>query len=407
MFAFKLGFRNILKSMRKTFLTMTAIVIGMSACMMTHGFFNWNVGWLRENMIHYGIGHYQLSASGFNKFGGEEPFRYLVKDPAPVLRELKALPGVELVTTRVAFNGILSSGEKSTVIVGEAGVPENESRLHAYSALTQGSELSSGKPDGLIIGDGAVNKLSAKLGDTLTLMGNSKGGGVNAVDFELVGITHKGILDLDVMSASAPLEKIQKLYAIGPGVQKIVVLLTNTSDTAKLLPRIADISKRYGLEYRTWEDLAEFYQGIKLMYDVVFNIIILIVLVIVTFTVSNTVNMKLYDRIREIGTMRSLGTSNLQVGWILTVESSLIGAIGGLVGIAISYLMIGGTELIGGIPVTIQEEGVKIADRIHFSPDPAAVAAFLLLFVLVSVVATVNPSRRAAKLSISDALRWL
>ncbi len=407
MFTLKLALRNVLKTFRRTVLTVISIQIGITACVMTHGFFNWNVGFLRENMIRYGIGHFQLAAKGFEKSGGEEPFKYLIGNPAPAIRDLKKIPGVELATARFAFNGILSSGEKSTVIAGQAGQPENENRLNAYAALTQGTGLRAEKPDGLIIGDGAARKLAAKIGDTLTLMANAQGGGVNAVDLELVGISRLGVLDADNVSASASLERIRRLYAVGNAAQKIVVLLSNTQALETVRPAVAAVAEKYGLEFRTWDELAEFYQGIKLMYDIVFSIIILIVLAVVTFTVSNTVNMKLYDRIREIGTMRSLGTSNLRVAGILMTESALIGAIGGLAGIAGSYLTIALTELAGGIAVTIREEGVLITDRIHFHPDPLAVALFWALFVAVSVIATVTPSLRVSRMSVSDALRWI
>jgi putative ABC transport system permease protein len=304
---------------------MLSIVIGMTACLLTHGFFNWNSSMLKESMIRGGIGHFQLFTKGFSKSGSDDPYNYLIKDAGPVINELRRIPGVEIVTARMAYNGILASGEKSSVTMGEAGNPDIESRLNAYQGIIDGTNLSSSIPGGIILGEGLAKKLSAKIGDTLTLMGNMKGGGINASDFTVAGITRSGFADLDNMSSTAGIGAIQGLLNLDQSVQKIVVLLKNTGDTPKILPKIAEISVRYNLEFKVWDSIAEFYQSVKLMYDAVFTIIIIIVLGIVTFTISNTVNMNLYDRFREIGTIRALGTKRSQVALIFISESFLTG----------------------------------------------------------------------------------
>lgn len=405
MFYLKVGFRNIIKNYRRSLITMISIIIGTTACLLTQGFFNWNLSQMKEAMIHSGVGHYQLYAAGFTRFGNDNPFQYLIKDAEPIIAELRDIPGVKLVTTRMAFNGILSSGDKSAVIVGEAGNPDNERILNTDSGLIGGVELNMDKPYGLIVGAGVGKKLSAKLGDTLTLIGNMKDGGINAVDLELVGITDSGSPELDNVSAVATLGTIQTLLNIDNNVQKIVVLLKDTQAMEQILPRIKEISKKYQLEYRSWDTLAEFYQSLKLMFEVVFYIIILILLVIVTFTISNTINMNINERVREIGTIRALGTGRTQVALIFIVESGLIGVIGGLIGLFISCLFIGFTELIGGLPVIIG--GAAEPLRVFFHPDLRTIIICMALFSVMAMVAAIVPSRRASRISITDALRWI
>jgi putative ABC transport system permease protein len=407
MFYLIIGFRNIIKNLRRSLITMIPIIVGMIACLLTHGFFNWNMNALKESMIHKGIGHYQLFAAGFSKFGNDDPYRYLIQDAAPILKELRRIPEIELVTTRMAFSGIISSGDQSTVALGEAGNPESETKLNSYSGLKRGTNLSSGKPDGLIMGDGVARKLSAKVGQTLTLMGNMKDGGINAVDLELIGITHSGYSELDNMAVTVSLGVIQNLLNIDHSVQKIVILLKNTKDTPKILPEIRRIAQKYKLEYQDWQTLAEFYRSVKLMYDVVFEIIILIVLAIVIFTISNTVNMNLNDRIREIGTIRALGTKRIQVALIFIAESWLIGIMGGFAGLAGSYLFIGVIELMGGLPVRVNGSEQSVLMHIFFRPELIVIVSCLALFSLVAVLAAIPPSRRASKIAITDALRWI
>lgn len=405
MFYLKIGFRNIVKSFRRSLITMAPTIIGMIACLLTQGFFNWNMIEMKEAMIRNGTGHYQLYAAGFSEFGKDDPYRYLIKDVAPLINELQSVPGVQLVTARMAFNGILASGEKSAIVVGEAGNPEAEIRLNAYSGLVKGVALSPDKSNGLIIGAGVAQQLSAENGDILTLIGNIKDGGINAVDLELIGITESGYSNLDNISASTMLQTAQNLLNIDNSVQRIIVLLDRTEDMGKIYPKIEEITAKYGLEYRDWEALAEFYHSLKQMYDVVFNIIILIVLAIVTFTISNTVNMNIHDRIREIGTIRAQGTRRIQVALIFIIESSLLGTIGGIIGLALTYIFIGFTKLIGGFPVFLS--GAEQPLHIYFQPDLATILICLLLFSLVGIIASLVPARRASKISITEALRWI
>ncbi len=407
MFYLKVGYRNIVKNLRRSLITMTSIIIGMVACLLTHGFFNWNINELKESMIHSGIGHYQLYAAGYSKFGNDDPYQYLISDAAPIIKELRRIPQIDLVTTRMSFSGILASGSQSTIVTGEAGNPENEKKLNSDTHLVKGTYLSSKEPDGIIIGDGVAKKLSAKIGDTLTLMGNMKDGGINAVDLKLVGITHSGYSELDNLSVTTSLSVIQNLLGIENNVQKIVILLKNTGDTSRILPMLIRISKKYQLEYKNWESLAEFYHSLKLMYNVVFDIIIFIVLAIVVFTISNTVNMNLSERFREIGTIRALGTKRGQVALIFIVESWLLGLAGGLLGLIISYLFIGFTECIGGLPVVIHGAQKPVLMHVFFHPTLAVIIICIMLFSLVAMAASIIPSRRASKISITEALRWI
>ncbi len=407
MFYLKIGYRNIIKNYRRSLITMTSIIIGMVACLLTHGFFNWNINQLKESMIHNGIGHYQLYAAGYIKYGNDDPYQYLIPDTAPIMKELRRIPQVELVTDRMTFSGILASATQSTVITGEAGDPENEKKLTSNSHLVKGSYLNKKEPDGIVVGDGVAKKLSVKIGDTLTLMGNMRDGGMNAVDLKLIGITHSGYSELDNLSVITSLTVIQNLLGIDNSVQKMVILLKDTGDTSRMVPSLIRISKKYQLEYRNWESLAEFYHSLKLMYNVVFDIIIFIVLAIVVFTISNTVNMNLSERFREIGTIRALGAKRGQVAWIFIVESLLLGLIGGLIGLLISYLFIGLTELIGGLPVVIHGTQKPVLMHVFFHPTLAGIIVCMVLFSLVAMAASIIPSRRASKISITEALRWI
>ncbi len=407
MFYIKIGIKNIIKNFRRSFITMISIIIGIMASLLTEGFFRWNGDSLREYTIRSGTGHFQLYKKGYLKHGSETPYSYLIENPSEIEKEIKSIGNIKLVTSRIQFSGIISSGKKSTVVSGEAGISENEQKLNTYSGVVEGKPLSSDKPDGIIIGCGVAKKISSRLSNTLTLMCNMKDGGINALDFTVVGISKTGFNEVDNIFATAHLEYIQSLLNVEKGVQKIIVILEKTSDAKTLVSKIEELCKKYGLEYKTWEKLADFYNSVKIIYDAIFVIIILIVLFIVTFTISNTVNMNVYDRIREIGTIRALGTKKTQVAGIFIAESGLIGIIGSIFGLVLTYSFILFTELIKGLPVFIKSGGKYEITRVFFRPDLITIISCFVLFTLVTIVASLIPSYKASKISITEALRWV
>lgn len=407
MFYFKIGFRNVKKNLRRSLLTIISIVIGMVSILLTRGFFNWHLDNQRELVIRNGIGHFQLYKKGFLEYGTENPNDYYITDVRPIFDELRQNEGIELVTARVALSGILSSGERTTVVAGEAGIPEDEFKLNTYSGIVMGDRLKDETLSGVVIGSGVAKRLSAAIGDTLTLIVYMNDGVINAVDLELTGIKSSGVPELDNSIIATHLATAQELLNIDSSVRKIIVLLKNTKDAPKMVSKIDEICKKYELEYKEWKDLADYYNSLQLMFDAVFYVIILIIMFIVTFTISNTVNINLNERIREIGTIRAMGTKRSDIVKIVIIENGLLGIFGGIGGLIIGYLMIGFNELIGGVPVQLTISGQSIWVNLFFRPDLVTILMSMAFFVLTAVVAAVFPARKASKIAVTEALRWV
>jgi ABC-type transport system, involved in lipoprotein release, permease component len=127
---------------------------------------------------------------------------------------------------------------------------------------------------------------------------------------------------------------------------------------------------------------------------------------VVIFSITNTLNLTMQERIREIGTIRSLGTTRLQVGKIFISESFLIGLIGGFLGIIAGYAMAALLNAMGGIPIP-PPPGQARGYTAFFNPDFGEALRLWLLFLITAVVAGFYPAYRAARLQIVDALRWI
>jgi putative ABC transport system permease protein len=407
LFYIKIGMRNLLKNYQRTVKTVLTIVVGLSACLLMQGFMAHTLWGLQESLINGGLGHIQIYRHGYLEQGDVEPYRYLIHDTKAITRKLKELPGIKRYAPELSFQGIVSSGEKNAVFLGTAGLPREELALNNYAVLKEGSFLRSDHPFGVVIGGGMARKLKVGVGDTVTLMATLKDGGVNALDVEVVGVIEAQVKAYNDVALLANLHTVQNFMALPDAADRIVLLLDKTGNQYRIEPRIQQICNSMGLEYCDWRKLAgKQYTQPKMFYDLVYLLMMMIIVLVVIFSIINTLNLSMQERVREIGTIRSLGTTRLQVGKIFVSESFLIGLAGGLLGIVAGYGLAAVLNGLGGIPIP-PPPGHARGYTAFFKPDFIQALRLWLLFLITAVAAGFYPAIRAGRLQIVDALRWI
>lgn len=404
-FYLKLGLRNLLKNYRRSFKTIITVVIGLSACLLFQGFMSYTIWGLRESLINGGLGQLQIYRKGYLKHSVEEPYGYLITDSKSILRELQKVPQVKLCAPRLSFQGIVSSGEKSAVFMGTGGLAMAEEHLNTFTTLKEGVFIKGDQPYGVVIGSGLAKKLNVGAGDTVTLMATLKDGGVNALDMEVKGIIEAQIKAYNDVALLANLETAQSFLDRPNSVDRIVLLLTATKNLAKITPFIKRFCDPRGLEYSGWRQLAgDQYARPKLFYDLVYMLFMIIIVLMVIFSIINTLNLSVAERVREIGAIRSLGTTRLQVGKIFIAESFLIGLGGSFFGILAGYGLAALFNFWGGIPIP-PPPGQARGYIAFFKPDLLQALQLGMLFLTTAALGGFYPAFRAARLPIVTALR--
>ncbi|MCQ2982481.1 MAG: FtsX-like permease family protein, partial [Treponemataceae bacterium] len=151
------------------------------------------------------------------------------------------------------------------------------------------------------------------------------------------------------------------------------------------------------------EDVLPALETVVSVVHTVTTIILIVIFLIVMVGISNTYRMVLYERIREIGTMRAVGLTGKNTGRLFTTEAtilSLIGAFGGFV-LAIVVMWIVGF-------FTIDNEVVAFFlhnGHISFSLDAGSVIAKYLLIMILTVFAVRGTANKASAMLPAEALR--
>jgi putative ABC transport system permease protein len=157
------------------------------------------------------------------------------------------------------------------------------------------------------------------------------------------------------------------------------------------------------LGYRTFS-FADAFADIKkgfLIFDAVLGVVGFIALVVASLGIVNTMVMSILERYHEIGVMKAVGASNLDIKTIFFCESGAIGFLGGVAGLALGWSVSGLINRV--VNYFLTKQGVPHMNYFNF---PWWLLAGAVMFaVFVSLASGVYPAIRAARIDPVRALR--
>jgi putative ABC transport system permease protein len=398
---FELALRNVLGHRLRAGMTLGAVLFGVVSLVLSGGFVEDMFIQLREAVIHSQYGHLQVNARGFFEKGARAPDRFMI-DPEPLRQEIAKLPGVDDVMARVSFSALLSSGRSDHSIVGEGIEPGREARLGTFIRIESGRALADRDTYSMIVGKGLADAFKIRVGDRVTVTVSTAGGALNTLDFDVVGTFRSFSRDYDARTVRVPLAAAQKLLNAN-GVNTLVVSLADTLDTARVAASLAARLDLQAFEVKPWNELTDFYDKTVTLYDRQFGVLRLIILIMVLLGVANSVNMGVFERVGEFGTMMALGNRRIDVFRLVMMENVIVGLIGSAAGLLMGVVLAWSISVLG-IPMPPPPSSeVGYMAQIRVVPKELALA-FVVGFV-ATVAAAVLPARRVARIPVAEALR--
>jgi len=398
----KLALRNILRHRLRTAMTLAAMIFGVVGLIFSGGFVQDVYHQLSEALIHSQSGHLQISRAGFNAKGMRSPERYLIEAPEALRRDVSGKPAVAEVMARVSFSGLVSNGRNEWPIVGEGVEAEKEAALGSLLRISAGRQLAATDVNGILLGHGVAGALKLRPGDTLTLLVNTAEGALNSLEFEVVGTFQSFSSDFDARAVRIPLAAAHELLG-SLGANTLVFSLQRTDDTESVAAALKVQLDAAVYEVKTWVELNDFYTSTVELYDRQFGVLQLIILFLVLLSVANSVNMSVFERVGEFGTMMALGTRRGDVFRLLLLENSLLGVAGGALGVALGIALAFSVSAIGIPMPPPPNSGVGYIAHIRIVPS-VVVAAFLI-GSCAAALASLWPAWRVSHIPVDAALR--
>jgi len=398
----KLAWRNVFRHRTRTALTLAAIMFGVAALIITGGFVEDTLIQLRESTIQSQLGHLQIYKAGFLKSGRQSPFQYMIEEPEKIAAQFRELPNVVDVMPRVSFSGLLSNGRTTLGIIGEGVDVAREARWSSSLRLLSGNQLSQKGRYEILLGQGIAQSLKLKAGDRATLLLSSSGGALNSLDFDVVGVFQTFSKDYDDRAVRLNVNAAQELLGTA-AVHKLVLALNDTLATETVTQQVRDALSEREYEVKTWRELADFYIKAADLYERYFAVLKLIILGLVLLGVANTVNLTIYQRTGEFGTLKAIGNRSSAVLRLLLGEYCLVALIGSTGGLLLGIIIAFVISLIGipMPPMPNSNTGYTALIRIM----PLEVAQAFIVGLIATVGAAYLPARRAARIAVVEALR--
>ena len=309
----------------------------------------------------------------------------------------QSIPGVSSVEGWFEFPGTLKMDDESSGTQILFVAPPSTSTL-IDPIITAGRWLETGDENAIVIGNHLLQVFpELKVGDWLTIeiMGKE-------TKWHIVGTyTITG-------NVSPPLLYVNYEYlsqVLGlPGQVYSLRVLTDAHDAAsqkRVNDQLLALYEERGIQVGSTQLGADFINSQKATTDVlVYFMMAMAVLITIVggLGLMGTMSINVIERTREIGVMRAVGASNMDIQGIVIVEGLVVGLISWAISILLSF------------PITnVLTFGVGMA--VLTAPMPAVydamgIVAWLIFTIVLATLASGLPARRASKLTVRDTLAY-
>ncbi|HVM98003.1 MAG TPA: lipoprotein-releasing ABC transporter permease subunit [Candidatus Acidoferrales bacterium] len=348
-------------------------------------------------------------------------FSGTIADPRDVVERVEQVPNVEAAAPFIFGQAMLASGPRVTGVVVRGTGPASERVVTIESHLigkvdalegvhhvdAEGDPSGPEDLPGLIVGKDVASQLKAKVGSVVNVI--SPAATTTAVGlvpkvkrFVIVGLFNSGMSEYDSSLVYMDLHQAQEFFNLGAAVTGIEV---RTADMFASKQVAAEVGRTLGFPYRVrdWIDINHNLFSALQIGKTVYFIVLLLIILVAAFNIVSALIMVVMEKRKDIAILKSMGATRASVRRIFVSKGMIIGGVGTVVG-SVAALII-----------------CLVLQRYHFIQLPPDVYGmdtlqvriypqyFLLVAVaamLISLLATLYPSRQAARLSPVDVIRY-
>jgi len=402
----KLGFKNIFRNKRRTFLTITAVFFATFLVVIFKSFIGGLWDSTINNVIMLETGHIKVANKKYFEKEKTQPLEYYIEDAGELIDQLEKLKGVNFATPRIKAPVMLNINDKNyyTQLLGIN--PEKEKRFNVIHEKIVDGEYLSSDSKGIIVGSGFAEKFDLHIGQRITLLSQTVYNSISVKSFEITGIFTYGIKSLDERLMVAPIARVQDLVKMGDGTSEVLILL---KDINKSLAMENEVNAILPPEYtaKAWENQENYFNMIRIATQI-YNVVYFFFLLLASFVIINTILISVYEREREIGALTALGMSQGEVlslfvteAGILSIIGSFLGSLsGGLIAFILSKVGINTLALWGE---TMSE--MNISNVIYLRVQWQTVIFSFIFGFLVTIIFASIPAFKAVKVDPIRALR--
>ncbi len=324
---------------------------------------------LQNSLKVYG-GAIEIYEKDYREIGGNDHLLYGVGE---IESRLAQVEGVRSFTSRYETYGLLSSKERSSAAMVVGVTPSEEATMSQLkNSLIEGEFLNAESGNCIYMGAGLKKKLRISLGDEISFIGSASDNSFAADLFNLCGVFKTGAYEFDSSAAFVSRSYFDSLMLSFDKASYVSVSVENLDEVDAIQKNIERALGDENIEVVTWKILMK--AMVEAMeVDSIFGYISMSLFFVVIFFVIMIFGfINVSSRVREFGTLRSIGLSRVNIAALLTWEIFILSTMAVLlatpIGAYIAYYFSVNPIIIEGMSETYKEYGI-VSDELPFSFD--------------------------------------
>ena len=269
--------------------------------------------------------------------------------------------------------------------------------------------------DSVLIGTRLARKLRLRVGDKLTLI--SPNGNITAFgtvprlrSYKIVALFDVGMHEYDSSFIFMPLAAAQKYFKLPQTVNYLDVVIAEPDEARAKMREVWRAVGSQGRIYDWQESNSSFFNAIQVERNVMFLILTLII-VVAAFNIISSLIMLVKDKGRDIAILRTMGATRGMIMRVFFLSGASVGVFGTFAGLVLGLAFAENIETIRHWIQTLTETELFAAEIYFLSQLPAEVdsgevVTVVIMGLMLSFLATLYPSWRAARLDPVEALRY-
>ncbi len=339
----------------------------------------------------------------------------LIYDYPKEMETLLAVPRVKAVAPFVAGQVIIRTRTRALGVNLRGIVPEKETGVSNLGRYLQDGTLPFGD-DGILVGAQFARLGGLRPGDTVIVVSPGEGllpgaAGARREKFTICGIFKSGMAQYDLELAYVSLPAAQKLFGMGDGVNGLSIKIDDVEYAQAVKEEIAKFLSAPRYHVRSWMELNKpLFSAIRVEKNLMF-IIVMLITVVASLNIASTLIVSVKEKTKAIGIFKSLGATEATIRKIFTLQGTLIGLIGTLIGCGAGLLLIDQINHVANFisayfGIEVFPPDVYYFESIPARINPAETAIIAGCALLISILASLYPAWRAARLEPVEALRY-
>lgn len=399
------AWRNLWRNKRRTVITISSIVFAVIIASFMRGIQLGSYDKMLNDAIKSTTGHLSIMDKDFwesktlmNSFAYTDQLDSLIASDTHL----------SFRAPQIASGSLASSGRntRGVLIMGVDPDVENE-RSGLRDKIVEGTYLER-DGNGVVIGQMLAKYLKLHVGDSLVVLGQGYMGMTAAAEFEVIGLFEHPMSMIDKRFMYISLRSARELFFMEGRLTSVDLVLDDYHDLDVSMAKYVNAIDTSVYDVRSWKTMNKVLLQ-QIESDNFFGrIIIGILYLVIGFGIFGTVLMMIMERRREFAVMMALGLRPAKLVRIVLAETIMMGMIGAVIGLALSFPVIYYFHL---NPIPITGENAEIYREFNLDPilevaiKPVSLLWQFVIVLILSIVAAIGPIQSIRKFNFVSIIR--